>query len=288
MDYYSLAIKRESTRSYKKRPLTDKELSEIKTYLPACKRLIPELELEMKILGPEAFTILPGCAGYHDYMIEAPHYLLLLTSKGEHSLVNAGYAAEDLVLKLTEMEVDTCWITITDGEELKKRMGIESDKEAAALIAFGDRAKIFPGSRLDIKSPSDVQIKQRNGFIAPKLAVDSAVFDQTWGTGSDISSLPTNSSVYQAFIAACCSPTYLNLQPYRFIMDGDHVVLVCLNDGQTDDADAKLNAGIVMLHFAGVMSEHQNETSRTGWKLGAPEKHYDIPENGWIAGYYQN
>ena len=288
MDYYNLAIKRESTRSYKKRSLTDEQLAAVQACFPECKRLLPELEMELKILGHDAFTILPGCAGYHDFMIEAPHYLLLLSSEGSHYLENAGYAGEDMVLKLADMEIDTCWITITDGEELKKRMGIQSDKKAAALIAFGDRAKIFPGSRLDIKSPSDVRIKQRNGFIAPKLAVDSAVFDHTWGTDSDISSLPTNSSLYQAFIAACCSPTYLNLQPYRFIMDDDTIALICLEDGLTDAADARLNAGIVMLNFAGVMGEHQHGKEASGWKPGAPEKHYDLPEKAWIAGYYKN
>lgn len=288
MDYYHLAIKRESTRSFKKRGLNDRQLKEIKAYFPDCKRLVPELKLELEILGPEAFTILPGSAGYHDFMIEAPHYLLLLSDRGEHMIENAGYVGEDMVLKLTDMEVETCWVTITDGEELKRRLNISSEKAAVALIAFGDRTKSFSAGRLDIKSPSDINIKQRNGFIAPKLAVDAAVFDQSWGTESDISSLPTNSTIYQAFVAACCSPTYLNLQSYRFITDGDTVVLVCLDDGQTSEEDARLSIGIVMLHFAGVMGDRVREDGRTGWRLTAPDKQYDLPENARIAGYYQN
>lgn len=288
MDYYHLAIKRESTRSYKKRSLSGRQLKEFEAYFPECKKLVPELELEFQILGPEAFTLLPGSAGYHDFMIEAPHYVLLLSDKDEHMLENAGYVGEDLVLKLTEMQLGTCWITITDGEELKRRIGISSDKAAVALIAFGDKAKSLSANRLDIKSPSEINIKQRNGFIAPKLAVDSAVYDQTWGAESDISSLPTNSTVYQAFVAACCSPTYLNLQSYRFITDDDKVIFVCLDDGQTSEADARLSTGIVMLHFAGVMGERVRADGRTGWRLSAPEKQYQLPENAAIAGYYQN
>lgn len=93
-----------------------------------------------------------------------------------------------------------------------------------------------------------------------------------------------NSSLYQAFIAACCAPSYLNLQSYRFIMDGNRILFVTLPDELTTPDDTRLNAGIAMLHFAGAMENHHS--SESGWSMGAPEDVFELPEGARIDGYY--
>lgn len=285
MDYYNLAIKRESTRSFKKRPISSRQLTELQNYIPSCRRMIPELAADVTILGADAPAELKGCAGYHGLMIEAPNYLVISSAPHDHAVENAGYMGEDLVMKLTELELESCWITIQDPEEMARRLHLPDDRRPMALIAFGNATVMLPSSRLDIKSVSNIFIKQRTGFIAPKLAVDHAVYTKHWGESAEISSLPLNNSVYQAFIAACCAPSYLNLQPYRFILDKNTVLMVCLPDEMTTDDDIRLNVGIAMLHFAGTMENHH--PSDTGWVMGAPEgSSYEIPEGAWIAGYY--
>lgn len=285
MDYYNLAIKRESTRSFKKKPVLDRQLEELQNYFLECRELIPDIPISVELLGAETHSLLSGCAGYHNFMIEAPHYLLISSPKKDYYLENAGYIGEDLVMKLTELELESCWITIGDSAETKKRLNITDNMEPCALIAFGNATVMLPSSRLDIKSISDITSKKRTGFVAPKLSVDHAVYTKNWGDSAEISSLPLNSSLYQAFIAACCAPSYLNLQPYRFIMDGSTILLVTLPNELTTLGDARLNAGIAMLHFAGVMENHHH--SETGWILGAPEGDYKLPEGAHIDGYYK-
>ena len=284
MDYYNLAIKRESTRSFKKRPVSDRQLAELTGYFSQCARLVPEIKTDIRILGAEAGSLLKGCVGYHDLMIEAPHYLVIASEPAPSYLENAGFMGEDLVLKMTELEIETCWITINDEAEAGIRLGLTEDMRVSALIAFGNATTMLPASRLDIKSVSDILIKKRSGFVAPKLAVDRAVYTAKWEESANISELPINSSLYQAFIAACCAPSHLNLQRYRFILDGSRVLLVTLPDEQSSDSDRQLNAGIAMLHFAGVMGNHHGNGK--GWSLGAPEAAYGIPEGAEIAGYY--
>ena len=284
MDYYNLAIKRESTRSFKKRPVSDRQLAELTGYFSQCARLVPEIKTDIRILGAEGCSLLKGCAGYHDLMIEAPHYLVIASEPAPSYLENAGFMGEDLVLKMTELEIETCWITINDEAEAGIRLGLTEDMRVSALIAFGNATTMLPASRLDIKSVSDILIKKRSGFVAPKLAVDQAVYTAKWGESANISELPINSSLYQAFIAACCAPSHLNLQRYRFILDGSRVLFVTLPDEQTSDSDRQLNVGIAMLHFAGVMGNHHGNGK--GWSLGAPEAAYEIPEGAEIAGYY--
>ena len=52
MDYYNLAIKRESTRSFKKRPISNRQLTELQNYLPSCRKLFPEIHTDITILAP--------------------------------------------------------------------------------------------------------------------------------------------------------------------------------------------------------------------------------------------
>lgn len=285
MDYYNLAIKRESTRSFKKKPVLERELEELRGYIPECRKLLPEIEVDIEIYGPEIRSLLSASAGYHNFMIEAPHYLLISSELKEYYLENAGYIGEDLVMKLTELELESCWITIGDSDKAAEQLSLPKNKKPAALIAFGNATVMLPSSRLDIKSVSDITIKKRSGFVAPKLSVDHAVYTKTWGESAEISSLPLNNSLYQAFISACCAPSYLNLQPYRFILDGDTVLMVTLPDSQTTEDDTRLNAGIAMLHFAGTMENHHS--AEIGWVLGAPGASYDIPKDARIDGYYK-
>lgn len=112
-------------------------------------------------------------------MIEAPHYLLISSPKMDHYLENAGYIGEDLVMKLTELELESCWITVGDSTETKKRLSLPENMEPCALIAFGNATVMLPSSRLDIKSISDVTIKKRTGFVAPKLSVDMPYTQKT-------------------------------------------------------------------------------------------------------------
>ena len=286
MNYYDLAIRRKSTRSFKNKKVPAETLSQILNEAASCEKLVPDLQTEWKLLDEGIDKWIAGCAGYHGYMIDAPHYLLLLSADGPHDLENAGYAGEDIVLKLTQMGLATCWITILDPDGLKMLLRLDSPLKPAALIAFGyEKAPIGGSTRIDIKSPSDSQMQQRTGHIAPKLYVKESVYQASWGSPCDLSAWESDSSLYRALIAACCAPSALNRQPYRFLMDKNFIYLACMKDELTTPSDARLNLGIVMLHFAMVIS-HQN-TLHGQWELSVPETDYHLPEGAYIAGRFQ-
>lgn len=283
MNYYELAVKRKSTRDFKDKKVAAQTLEAIKNYAAQCEHLLPNLPAEWIILEENPGN-LSGTAGYSGFMVEAPAYLLLLSGADSGVLENAGYMGEDMVLKLTELGLDSCWITLDDPELLSNRLHLKTDLRPVCLIAFGYGKPEF-GTRLDIKSPASVQMKQRNGQIAPKLYLKDAVYSESWETPSSLSDWEPDSDIYRAFIAACCSPSALNRQPYRFILDHDVVSLVLLEDELTTPENAKLNAGIVMLHFAMVLSQHTGHPGK--WQLGAPEKEYKLPEGANIAGWFR-
>ena len=47
-----------------------------------------------------------------------------MSARHIHAGVNAGYMMEDLVLKLTELDIDTCWLTFTDSDKIKKALSL--------------------------------------------------------------------------------------------------------------------------------------------------------------------
>ena len=285
MNYYDLAVARKSVRSFGNKKIPDKIRQEIEDYGKHCECLTPGTAVEWRFFDGDILEQLSGCAGYHGFMVEAPCYMVLLTEEKEHCLENAGFAGEDMVLKLVELGLGSCWITILDGEKLKEQLGIISDKQPAALIAYGYEKPELGTLRIDIKSPSNIHLKQRSGLIAPKLYIEDAVYEGAWGQPSQIDLWPRNSNLYRALIAACCAPTALNRQPFRFIMDGHQIYLVILKDEMTTQENEGLNTGIVMHHFAMVMTR-QSGLHGT-WNLQPEKKDLGLPEGTYVAGSFE-
>ena len=285
MNYYDLAVARKSVRSFKNKKLSEKVCQEIEAYGAQCQCLTPDTGLEWRFFGGEVLNQISGSAGYHGFMVEAPYYMVLLTEEKPWDLENAGFAGEDMVLKLTELGLGSCWITIQDPEQLKAQLGIVSAKRPAALLAYGYEKPELGGPRIDIKSPSNIHLKQRSGLVAPKMYIEDAVYEGTWGHPSQIDLWPRNSSLYRALIAACCAPTALNRQPFRFIMDGHEIFLVILDDEMTTQDNARLNTGIVMHHFAMVMTRQSG--LHGNWNLEPEAREFGLPEGAHVAGSFE-
>ena len=127
MNYSALIQNRKSVREFADKPVSAAALAEIEAYYQkSCQRLVPELETKLCVFGQEAREALEGAAGYESFLIGAPNYLVLLSAKGDQAGVNAGYMMEDLVLKLTDMDLGCCWITFTDSEKVKAALKIDS------------------------------------------------------------------------------------------------------------------------------------------------------------------
>ncbi len=284
MDVFTLAANRKSNREFAKREVSGDKLEELKGYFASCPRLVPDIDVEMLILGEDATEKLNACVGYHRFLIQAFHYIVLLSDVDEHYLENAGYIGEELVLKLTEMGISTCWETIADEPLLKKRLHLSSDKAVAAVIAFGyEDAGLF--ARLGIKSPAEIFLKKKPDAPVPKLTIPQMIYGGEWGGAETISALDPDEDLYRACAAACYAPSFLNRQPCRLIHDGDKIVLVDVQDDLTGAADAKLNQGIVMMHFEGAVS--RQSSGFKGWKLEALDKDYKLPEGAYTVGYHQ-
>ena len=127
MNYSALIQNRKSVRAFTDKKVSAAALAEIEDYYrKSCQRLVPGLETKLCVFGEEAKAALEGAAGYENFLIGAPNYLVLLSAKGDWDGENAGYMMEDLVLKLTDMNLGSCWLTFTDSERVKNALKIDS------------------------------------------------------------------------------------------------------------------------------------------------------------------
>lgn len=278
MNYSALIQNRKSVREFADKKVPAAAIAEIEAYYQkSCQRLIPELETKLCVFGDEAKESLEGAAGYESFLVGAPNYLVLLSAKGMMAGENAGFMMEDMVLKLTDMELGCCWLTFTDSEKVKAALKIDSPLDVAAIVAFGQGVKTTKRLRVNILSMSNVDISAQRQYFAPKHGLHDMVFMDTWGNceGLDEYIGFYDDMLWEALYAATLSPSYLNRQPYGFVIHDGHLILVKVPDSYTDEADAALGLGIVLLHFSSTASQWAGKIQ---WSFGADAATIQLPE----------
>ena len=285
MNYSAMIQNRKSVRSFRSKGVSSESISEIRTYFDKeCMRLFPEIETQLVIVSGEAQKALEGSAGYEKYLIGAPHYLVLLSAPHENAGKNAGYLMEDMILKLTEMEIDSCWLTFTDSARIKAALGLTTPLEVAAIVAFGYGEKTQKKLRLNILNMSTVDVTVEQQYFAPKKGIRELVNVDTWGNKEGLDEMLGfyDDMLWQAFYAVSLAPSYLNRQPYGFLVRDHEIIFVQISDPYTDGTDAGLDAGIALLHFAAVAAQLLGKGC---WELD-PEGVEGIPEGSRALARY--
>ncbi len=278
MNYAALIQNRKSVREFQDKTVPYQLLEQVKNYYRnSVRRLIPELQTQLYFFGTDAREALEGAAGYHKFLVGAPQYLVLLSADHPQAGLNAGFVMEDLILKLAELGLDSCWVTFTDSEHVKDALGIESELDVAAIAAFGYGVKTTRRLRLNIKSMSDIDIIAKRHYFDPKLSVRELVHRGRWGGKVDLEDAIGfyDDMLWEAFYAASLAPSYLNRQAYGFVLEEGRVTLVSKPDDYNTPIDEALSLGIVLHHFTVTAQDWAGSLS---WNfapafVGLPEGH---------------
>lgn len=282
MNYSALIQNRKSVREFSYKNVSFETLDKIKSYYnKSVRRLFPELKTELRLFGLDVRAVLEGAAGYKNFLVGSPQYMVLLSDAHPLAGVNAGFIMEDLILKLTDMGLDTCWLTFTDSEHVKTALEIDSDLNVAAIAAFGYGEKTTKRLRLNIQSMSNVDVQAQRQYFQPKLSVNNLVFMDSWGNRSGVDEYIGfyDDMLWEAFYAVTLSPSYLNRQPYGFVIYDGRITLVEKPDSYTGEIDGKLNLGIALLHFTSVASQWAGNIV---WRFEESSSALQLPE-GYTA-----
>ena len=278
MNYRALIENRKSVRNFQDKRVPSAVLAELDAYYEThVKRLLPQIRTELLILDDKTKSSLEGAAGYNNFLIGSNYYLLLLSERHEQSHMNAGYIMEDLILKLADLGLDSCWITFTDSDEIKEAINLSSDLEVAAIAAFGYGVKETKRLRLNIRSMSNIDISAKRQYTEPKRSIYDMVFTGTWGDIRDLDEQIGffDDVLWESFRAAALSPSYLNRQAYGFLIHDGKVSLVSRPDEYTTEIDGALSLGIVLHHFSETAADW---VGKIKWSFGGNEDVLQLPE----------
>lgn len=282
MNYSALIQNRRSVREFRDTRVSDDILAQVKNYYQqSVRRLIPGIGTELYIFGTGTREALEGAAGYHKFLVGAPRYLVLLSEDHPQAGLNAGFMMEDLVLKLTDLGLDSCWVTFVDSNEIRKALDIRSELNVAAIVAFGYGEKTTKRLRINILSMSNVDISAKRHYFDPKRSIVDMVYLNTWGNSRNVNDHIGffDDMLWEAFRAASLAPSYLNRQAYGFVLRDGCVTLVSRADDFTTKADGDLSLGIVMLHFSAVA---EGWAGKVNWQFAPDAADLDLPE-GYAA-----
>ena len=278
MNYRALIENRKSVREFTDKQVFFGDLDKIREYyVNSIRRLLPEIKTELLFFGTDARAALEGAAGYNQFLVGAPQYLVLLSEKHPMSHLNAGYMMEDLILKLSDMGLDSCWLTFADSEDVKKALAIDSRLEVVAMAAFGYGKKTAKRLRLNIRSMSDVDIVAKHRYVEPKRSVYDMAFMDTWGNTYKLDDHIGffDDMLWESLYAASLSPSYLNRQAYGFVIHPGGISLVSRPDAYNTRIDGDLSLGIVLHHFTSVA---ENWTGKLIWRFGKTTADLQLPE----------
>ena len=234
MTKYSKLIEEIRTiRDFKKEPVDPKLVSEIIDVGKNAKGLGNGRNITVFFVdnGTELVDQLSGKAGYFGKVIEAPHYLVISTKEFQGFMENSGYIMELMRLKAWELGLGSCWLSIGDEEALKKVLRIENQDRLTALAAIGYQYKgIFK---------KDISLK------SGRYGIEELVFLHEWGIPCPIEYLDTRGITHILHYTKF-APSWGNRQPWRFIVDGERIILAMEKD---EKIDVQLDGGIIMLYL---------------------------------------
>lgn len=278
MNYSALIQNRRSVREFTSKQVPYSSLEIIRDYYKrSVRRLLPELETELYFFGTDTRAALEGAAGYNQFLVGAPQYLVLMSAKHPLAAENAGYIMEDLILKLTDMDLNSCWLTFADSDEIKDALGIDSPLDVAAIAAFGYGVKTTKRLRLNILSMSKIDISARRQYVEPKRSVHDMIFLNSWGNTHKLEDYIGffDDMLWEAVYAASLAPSYLNRQAYGFLIHDGGISLIRRPDAYTTELDGKLSLGIVLHHFTSVAEAW---AGKLHWRFGPDATKPDLPE----------
>ena len=284
MNYKDIIAKIKSIRNYKKEEVSPQKLEELKNYFDKGKRLVEDINIEVLLKNKdEVYEQLKNAAGYNELMLEAPHYMIFLSEEKDHFIENTGFAAQDIMFKAWELGIGSCWITFKDGEDVKKRLNISSDKKLTALISLGfdeNKNKVLYENQSEY-NPSKAEIKIVEDNVSDRLGLRDIVFMNKWGNNADPDEL-TNMGLLEALVNAKRAPSSMNRQPWRFIVDNGEIILAVRSDSYADEYEEKIDTAVIMLYFEVIIDSTLFEMK---WNFGKPEKDYEVPADYKIVGY---
>ena len=279
MDCKQIILNKCSVRDYKAKKVDAKTIKELSQYVNHCPKLVEDIAMDIRIMDNDVvYRQLDSFAGYHGILINAPHYIIILSEHKEHYIENAGFVGGSISMKAYEMGVDSCWITFNDSEKVIHRLNIVTNKEVVGILAIGYGKKKTPITLGALKvgdNYSQADMRKKDSSQSKILPLQEMVYIDRWGEGADVNML-LERALYEPMDCVRKAPSTMNRQPWRFLIVGGKIILAMRKDSDISEYEKRIDAGIAMMYFEAVMEQ---TVCQVQWTAGSSENVYAIPED---------
>lgn len=292
--------KRKTIRDYKDAALSANIMNHVRETIAGIPALTDTARVEIGILqdGKSVYEALDGIVGYHGVMIKAPHYLILMCEDRNENFISVGHAGEWLSLELTKLDLGSCWLqTAAKSDLVKEKLGIQSDLMVASLVAFGEPkgsqrlSRIYDVSGDHSASPLTkfgypyIDASYKDESRSDRLSVSEIVFHKTFGNVMSLDDIE-RLGFEEVFFYMRFAPSWGNLQPWRFVLQSDRLILAMKQNQALEAHTGLIDAGIAMLYLDSAMKSKGYSGT---WSVGETEcaEKAMIPEDFWVAGCYK-
>jgi nitroreductase len=292
--------KRRTIREYKDAAVSANVMNHVRETIEKLPDLTEKAKVEIGLLqdGHGVYEALNGIVGYHGIMIKAPHYLIMMCEEREENFIATGYAGEWLSLELTKLDLGSCWLqTAAKSDLIKEKLGIQSSLTVASLIAFGepkgsarlsriyDASGDYSASALTKFGYPYIDASYKDESQSDRLSIQEIVYHKTFGNNMDLEDIERHGFA-EVFFYMRFAPSWGNLQPWRFVLQSDRLILAMKKNDVLEPHTGLIDAGIAMLYLDSAMKSKGYSGEWTVGKVECAENAM-IPEDHWVAGCYR-
>lgn len=232
MSMTSFLLNRESTREFKNKELKEGIIDGIENIISEIKSEIDgKYNIDFKLIqnGKSVYKELENLGGYAGVMIESPSYICLAAKEDVKDQLYGAYYMEELISKLNELNLGTCWISLAEVPEDVRNKVLGEDIQF--LLAVGEKK---------LKNPFLKEV------FSERKEIKEIVYAGEMGKNIDLDELE-NKGLLDLFYYIRFAPSTKNLQPWRFVVEDKKTILYL--DKEVVENYGIMDAGIVMYYF---------------------------------------
>jgi hypothetical protein len=206
-DLYRAILNRRSIRRYDRTPLDEEMIAQVQHIIDSAEPLLDENQFE--VLHHDGMLIdkdFIASMGAYGYIVTPPHALAPYIIGNRYPLVDLGYRVEQIVVRLTCLDIGTCYIGALYREQANRtRLDLPTNSHCGALLVFGHPARSTSGRALNSLMRS---VPRGNTRLPLNQLFFQETFDHPTNPPGDLSPILS---------AAQSSPSAVNAQPWRFL-----------------------------------------------------------------------
>jgi nitroreductase len=287
MNVRSAIRKRISIRHYESRPVPQEILQAVVKSGESSVALDGSIKIRFHLIEEGRLV-----AGRMTYLTGArflfgssPHFIIATSEEKPLFMLNMGFRMEQMILFATQQGLGTCWVGgMFTEERIGDFLGLSRGERVIVLTPLG-----YPDNSFYGRMAHDV-IELGAMNFGRRKPLSQIAFGAEWG-----SPLETEDEVLlEALECARLAPSWVNSQPWRFLVTGKEIIAVADARGRYSSVrDGKhfyrLDVGIAMSHFFLAAKEMgwSGSWQVTGFDPAQVAKAHAIPDGYEVLGVYR-